>query len=260
MIYNSSKFLKAIILCVILSSCMQQTLHVQQGNPTGLVKDNKWDYYNGIPIHYTSYQRDITKDGILVVNEVTDAFSGTFNLDKSKQKGSLLFNGQTIIVTAASADQIRQKRSNWSDTMVNSYDKLYTAEEGDVYVAVHHNNQAVIVGYVENGNDVDIGYLPSRYLACKKISMMQQAANAAIMAELVKTALVAGVQSYTSYSTSNNSGTIYGSNGNFGYVGTSTTRDYSWAGDRASDALDTVFSGNANMQTLNAAWDSMQCY
>ena len=153
-----------------------------------------------------------------------------------------------------------ERVSGWEKKWIKGYDRLYLSSDNNVYLGVNDFKQIIVLGYVENGENHDIAYYPSRFLACKKISMMQQAANAAIMAELVSTALVAGVQSYTSYSTTSSQGNISSQYGNFGYMGTSTTRDYSWAGDRASDALDTIFTGNANMQTLNAAWDSMNCY
>ena len=73
------------------------------------------------------------------------------------------------------------------------------------------------------------------------------------IAALVQTALVAGIQSYTSYSTV----TYNDAYGNFGY---GTVRDYSWAGDRASDALTTVFNGSADSASLQAAWSTLNCY
>lgn len=246
-------------LVVFLSGCMQQTQHVQVGNPTGKVDDNKWDYYNGTPIHYTSFQRTVIKEGITTINEATDAFSGIFNLSKINEKGSVVFGDRTVILSLSDENDFALV-SGWEKEWIEGYDRLYLSSDQKVYVGVNDFKQIIVLGYLEDSENNDIAYLPSRYLACKKISMMQQAANAAIMAELVSTALVAGVQSYTSYSTTSSQGNISSQYGNFGYMGTSTTRDYSWAGDRASDALDTVFSGNANMQTLNAAWDSMNCY
>ncbi|MDB4164547.1 hypothetical protein N9632_00325 [bacterium] len=98
-----------------------------------------------------------------------------------------------------------------------------------------------------------VGYYPSRYLGCKKIAELINASNQRQIAALVQTALVAGVQSYTSYSTIN----YNDSYGNFGY---GTVRDYSWAGDRAADALTTVFNGGTDNATLQAAWSSLNCY
>ena len=66
-------------------------------------------------------------------------------------------------------------------------------------------------------------------------------------------ALVAGVQSYTSYSNVSYNDAY----GNFGY---GTVRDYSWAGDRAGDALTTVFNGGADNASLQAAWSNLNCY
>ena len=74
-----------------------------------------------------------------------------------------------------------------------------------------------------------------------------------MIAALLKTALVAGVQSYTSYST----GTYTGSYGNFGYI---QVRDYSWAGARAGDALTTLFNGSASAESINNAWNSLNCW
>ena len=55
---------------VFISGCgVQQVQHVQSGNLTGKVIDNRWDYYDGNPVHYSSTQRTLVFDGMMAVNE-----------------------------------------------------------------------------------------------------------------------------------------------------------------------------------------------
>lgn len=251
-----------ILICsiFILSACMVQKQNIQLGNLTGQVKDNKWDYYNGSPIHYTSFQRTLTKEGIMTLNEATDGFSAYYNLDKSKLKGAVVFNNETFILNTIPKSNFLNI-SKWEDEKwLDGYDTFYTSKDEMVSVAVNHYKQIIVLTTKINNERTDIAYYPSRYLACKKISLMQQTQNQAIMQQLIKTALVAGVQSYTSYSTYRGQGTIQGRYNNFGYTQTGVTRDYSWAGDRASDALGTIFSGNASMANLNNAWQNLNCW
>jgi len=258
-----SEFKKYILLgfiCFAVASCGGLKQNVQVGNVTGKIADNKWDYYNGTPQHYTSIQRSIFKDGILTVNEVTDAFSGTFNFQESSEKASVVFNGETLIMTKLE-DPNELVKGGWEPKFLLGWNDFYISEDRKVYSAVQRTKQLVLFGKIQDsGERTDIAFHPSRYLACKKLALMKQTKDAAVMASLVKTALVAGVQSYTSYSTSSSQGNINSQYGNFGYTGNTTTRDYSWAGDRASDALETVFSGSSDAQSLNAAWNSMNCW
>ena len=243
----------------ILSSCMVQKQNIQLGNLTGQVKDNKWDYFNGSPIHYTSTQRSVYKQDIMTISEYTDSFSAHFNLDNSNSKGAVVFNNDTYIVNTISKEEFLNV-SNWEQKYLQYYDAFYSTEDKQVSIAVNRYKQIIVLAIQSNDGRTDIGYYPSRFLACKKISLMQQTKNQAIMQQLVKTALVAGVQSYTSYSTYRGQGTIQGKYNNFGYTESGVTRDYSWAGDRASDALGTIFSGNASMANLNNAWQNLNCW
>jgi hypothetical protein len=227
-----------------------QKQNIQIGNLTGQVKDNKWDYFNGSPIHYTSSQRSVYKQNIMTLNENTDLFSAHFNLDQSNSNGAVVFNNETYILNSISKSDFLNI-TNWDKTWLQHYDAFYAAKDKMVSVAVNRYKQIIVLSIKSNNERTDIAYYPSRFLACKKISLMQQ---------LVKTALVAGVQSYTSYSTYRGQGTIQGRYNNFGYTETGVTRYYSWAGDRASDALRTVFSGNASMANLNNAWQNLNCW
>lgn len=236
------------------------TQNIQVGNQTGKIIDNKWDYYNGAPVHYTSTQRDVYKDDILAVNETTDAFSGTFNFQKSANKASLFFNGETFILDLVEDKNVLLEYAGWKPEWVAGWENVYFSKDKTLYAAVNRTKQVILVAINGDGERTDLIFYPSRFLACKKLALMKQEKDAAILASLVKTALVAGVQSYTSYSSSNTYGNISSQYGNLGYSGYTTTRDYSWAGDRASDALNTVFSGNVDQQSIVAAWNSMNCW
>lgn len=254
--------LKAIcrlgLVVFVVSSCGLNQ-NIQVGNTTGKVADNKWDYYNGSPQHYTSFQRSVTKSGMMIVNESTDAFSGNFNFQSGVDKASVEFNGTAIILNTVSSTQMIED-AGFSDKDVMGWDEFYASTDKTLFAAIQRTKQIGLLSLKGGDERTDIAFYPSRYLACKKLALMKQTKDAAVMASLVKTALVAGVQSYTSYSTSSSQGNINSQYGNFGYTGNTTTRDYSWAGDRASDALDTVFSGGADTQSINAAWNSMNCY
>lgn len=256
--------MKNIILLIfsifMLSACMVQKQNIQLGNTTGKIVDNKWDYYNNTPIHYTSSGRSIYKNGLNVLNENTDAFTATFNLDKSSAIGSVVFNNNTYILKSTSANYFKQV-SGWAQKDVNVWDRYYLTQDEKIFIAVQHRQQFIALSsYQENGDRLSIGYYPSRFLACRKIATLQNTQNIAMFNSLLKTALVAGVQSYTNYSTYNGQGTIAGKYNNYGYTQTGTYRDYSWAGDRASDALSTIFSGNASMANLNNAWQNLNCW
>jgi hypothetical protein len=125
---------------------------------------------------------------------------------------------------------------------------------GKYLVAIERRKQIVLTAHVgDNGRVDSISYRPSRYLACQKIASLAKSKDEAVTRALLATALVAGIQSYTSYSHSY----VYDSYGNFGYA---VTRDYGWAGDRAADALNVVFQGNTSSAQLQSAWQSMNCW
>jgi len=243
----------------ILSACMVQKQNIQLGNLTGQIKDNKWDYYNDSPVHYTSQQRSIFKQGVMTINETTDAFSAHFNLNGSGPKGAVVFNNETFMLNPISKERFSEI-SQWDAKSISYGEAFYTTDDNNLSVGVNRTKQIIVLTHKTNDERTDISFYPSRYVACKKIAQMQQTQNQAIMQQLVKTALVAGVQSYTSYSTYSGRGTIQGKYNNFGYTESGVTRDYSWAGDRASDALSTIFSGNASMANLNNAWQNLNCW
>lgn len=249
-----------LLMCISLfiSGCLTQ--NIQHGNPTGKVSDNRWDYYNGTPTHYTSFIRSGYVGGVETIRENTDAFSGTYNLPLSSDRGSVIYNGVVASVVRTDASSLWELDDEWQNA-TQYYNRFYKTEDGKVMVAVNDIKQIVVTSFVVGKNERnDIAYYPSRFLACKKIAQLQQAASAQMMSDLLKTALVAGVQSYTSYQTYQGSGNVYGQYGNFGYTQTGTYRDYSWAGARASDALDTLFAGSGDSTEIRTAWQSLNCW
>ena len=186
-------------------------------------------------------------------------FSGNFNFQNGIDKAAVEFNGTSIILNKTSSTQLVDELIMLPEHLQH-WESFYASADNTLFAAVNRTNTVALLNLKGVDEQTDIAFHPSRYLACKKLALMKQTQDAAVMASLVKTALVAGVQSYTSYSTSSSQGNINSQYGNFGYTGNTTTRDYSWAGDRASDALDTVFSGSADTQSINAAWNSMNCW
>ena len=255
---NIRGFLLVVMLLLVTSCGVNQTIHIQQENTSGDANNNRWDYYTAKPVHYTSTQRSVVSNNMMVINEQTDAFSANVNIDKMSEKAVMEFSGKIINLTKASVPQIK----NWFESFMykteyTSYKDLgwseyFISSDGKIMAAVHYEKQLFLLVTLEE-KSTQLLFLPSRYLACKKISDLQVAQSEAMARSLLKTALVAGVQSYTSYSYAD----VYDSYGNFGYA---TIRDYSWAGDRASDAISSVFDGDASSSALSEAWDSLSCY
>jgi hypothetical protein len=255
---NIRRLVLVTILFLVTSCGVTQTIHVQQENTSGNAENNRWDYFTAKPVHYTSFQRTIVSNKMTVVNENTDAFSANVNINKMSEKAVIEFSGKIIHLTKASVPQIK----NWfesymPETQYKSYkdlgwDGYFISSDGSMLIAAQYEKQLFLLTTLEE-NSTQLVFLPSRYLACKKISNLQVAQSEAMAKALVKTALVAGVQSYTSYSYAD----VYDSYGNFGYA---TIRDYSWAGDRASDAISTVFDGDTSSSALSEAWDSLSCF
>ena len=258
----SIKYIVVVLISVLIGGCTSQIPHIQQGNTTGQVQDNRWDYFTNSPTHYTSYQRTMYARDMQVINENTDAFSAIFNLDRSKSNGTVIFNRAVVPLSVASKNTATRFFNEYikgkpgipaNATLYSVWDEYYQSRDGKLLVAVNYEKQIIVTSFTEGNSVSHIAYLPSRYLACKKITSLQVAHNQAIFAELLVTALVAGVQSYTSYATVS----VYDSYGNFGYA---TVKDYAWAGDRASDALTSIFSGSASQANLTTAWDLLNCY
>ena len=260
--------LVAVIVGIgLLTGCMTVEQNIQTGNTSGKIADNRWDYYNAQPIHYTSFQITNYQDQLAIKNELTDAFSGTLTVNDQKKNAYIVFNDKTIklkkftdqktkdawvklfVGEDVQKDQFGQSRSDyylWTD--------WFQDKSGKYALFIEKEKNVVFTAFRETSSKTfTVAYHPSRYLACKKIAEIMKASNQRQIAALVQTALVAGIQSYTSYSTVNYNDAY----GNFGY---GTVRDYSWAGDRASDALTTVFNGSADSASLQAAWSTLNCY
>ena len=121
-----------------------QKQNIQIGNLTGQVKDNKWDYFNGSPIHYTSSQRSVYKQNIMTLNENTDLFSAHFNLDQSNSNGAVVFNNETYILNSISKSDFLNI-TNWDKTWLQHYDAFYAAKDKMVSVAVNRYKQIIVL-------------------------------------------------------------------------------------------------------------------
>lgn len=257
----------AFFIIFLITGCLSQEQNIQSGNVSGKIADNKWDYYKGLPIHYTSSQIIKFQDKVLIKNELTDAFSGTLTVNDKKKNVYVTFNGKTFVLNKFSdqatkdlwVDNYFEKGAKkdvegTSRSQYYSWTDWYQDETGKFGLFIQRDKNIFLTTLLEGSNkSQSVLYYPSRYLACKKITEIMLASNQKMVASLLKTALVAGVQSYTSYSTYNYSDAY----GNFGYA---TARDYSWAGDRAGDALTSVFDGNSDRASLDAAWSELNCW
>jgi hypothetical protein len=250
----------AFITILLITGCVSLPQNQQIGNNSGQIKDNRWDYFAGTPVRYTSTSRTVSKEKILVTSEVTDSFSATLNAPRNGEKASLLMNGVSVVLNRLEDDgAIDAAVSAMGECQANKnickqWSQWYASEDKKYLLAIEFEKQILLTSYIgKDGSVQNIAYYPSRYLACKKIAQIKAAKDTEMAMRLIKTALVAGVQSYTSYAT-----TSYTSNyGNFGYA---VTRDYSWAGARAGDALTTLFSGNAAETNIVNAWNSLNCW
>ena len=255
------KILLIAILLVVMTACAPLKTNIQSGNTTGKIEGNHWDYYDGRPVPYTSNQRSVTKNDVLTVNEATDMFQVTVNAETGSKKAVMVMNHVTITLARFSdvdkLDALYEKSKRHWTKRGNLDNPLYTdwyvSDDGKYYLVILKSKQIALTMYV-NGDEVQsINYYPSRFLACKKIAIVKNESDRAVALALLRTALVAGVQSYTNYST----GSYSGAYGNFGYV---SVRDYSWAGERAGEALGTLFSGQYSEEKIHLAWNSLNCW
>jgi hypothetical protein len=251
----------------LLVGCLSPEQNIQVGNLSGKVSDNKWDYYNGIPVRYTSNGNTVYQDAVIVKNELTDAFSASLTVNDNKKIAFIVLNNKTIklnkfddkktkdlwvnlfLEEGRQKDVYGQSRSDyyaWTD--------WYQDASGKYAVFLQRDKNIIFTAFKNSSKNLfTVSYYPSRYLACKKIVELMVASNQQQTAALLRTALVAGVQSYTSYST-------FDYNDAYGNYGFGTIRDYSWAGDRAEDALTAVFNGNSDRASLDAAWSELNCW
>lgn len=236
--------LLAITFLVFISGCGGLNQNIQHGNITGNIEDNKWDYYDGQSVHYTSIKRRFYKNKVLVSDEKTDQFNGMVTLDKNKDIAYIIFNDKKFTLTRVPKSLDNKKDENWYRSPVLN---------GFYFVGVNYQRQSIVTSYHVGDEFQQIEFLPSRYLACKKLAAVKKENDKQLAVNLLRTALVAGIQSYTSYSSTSYS-SAYGDNG---YT---VTRNYSWAGDRASDALDFIFAGQLNNEKVQQAWDGLNCW
>lgn len=260
------KFILIFALVLTISGCTQLKPNIQHGNSIGTVEGNKWDYYDGTPIPYTSNQRTTTKGDLFTANEMTDMFQAKVNAAKGSDKAILVMNDKTIVLSKFNKkemfDDFFEKTKihfNNNRNLINGVtpgvapSNWYISEDKKYYLAVIESKQMILTFYLDSDNVQSINYYPSRFLACKKIAMVKQAKDSALATALLRTALTAGIQSYTNYAT----GTYTGAYGNFGYL---TVRDYSWAGERAGEALGTLFAGQYNEENITKSWNALNCW
>lgn len=246
---------------LLLGACTTLQPNIQRGNASGHSSDNRWDYFDGTPVHYTSSVRTLQKGDATLLNEKTDRFSGTLSVQTERRKAYITFNGTTIDLIQFSDPSTKEqwlrlllsdasKRARYAD----AFSDWFQDDRQRYLVAFDRKRQMLLSAYKEDDDRLtSIAYYPSRYLACKKVAAIAKAHNEAVVAQLVSTGLVAGLQSYTSYSTAR----VYDSYGNFGYA---TVRDWSWAGDRGADALAVLFNGGKGDQQIQSAWSALNCY
>ena len=255
------KFIALILMAISISisGCGILKQNIQHGNITGEVKDNKWDYYDGRPTHYTSYLLDVHKNTIMIKQEKTDSFSAIINIDKKRNFAIITYNNKTLTLKKFN-DEV--KVDYWIEktygvsankTKYKGWDAWFESDDEKLKIAVSYSKQILLTSFEDGENMQHIGYYPSRYLACKKIANVKIEKDKRVVFDLLRTALVAGVQSYTSYSTTRYT-TSYG---DFGYA---VSRDYSWAGDRAADALGALFSGEYSDGKIQQAWNGLNCW
>jgi hypothetical protein len=193
---------------------------------------------------------------------MTDMFQVKVNASRVSDKAILVMNDKTIVLDRFNNkemfDDLFEKTKVHFNNNRNLIDGVtpsqwYISKDRKYYLAVIESKQMILTFFIDGDNVQSINYYPSRFLACRKIAMVKQAKDSQMAAALLRTALTAGIQSYTNYAI----GTYTGAYGNFGYV---TVRDYSWAGERAGEALGTLFAGQYNEANILQSWNALNCW
>ena len=156
-----------VLSFLVVTGCANQQQHIQRGNSTGIIADNRWDYYDATPIHYTSYQRSAYKENILVMNERTDAFSSTVNLSKRDTKGAITFRDKVIILKLIDDDsKIDKIIDSFAIPRIDrgvykTWSRWYESQDGKLHVAIHTEKQIVLTVYEDIDGQINtIAYLP----------------------------------------------------------------------------------------------------
>ncbi|QHJ14072.1 hypothetical protein FX988_04354 (plasmid) [Paraglaciecola mesophila] len=118
-------------------------------------------------------------------------------------------------------------------------------------------------------------FLPTKNFICADLTKQYASIRQAQGIELAKTLVLRLVQAYTSFTSTNLSGTsgttytgIYNDSwgqgswvgyGTSHFNGYSRANDYSFIGNRATDLLDLAFSPNANIKSVETALEINQC-
>jgi hypothetical protein len=114
------------LLSCLLAGCVNLKQNVQTSNPTGQIADNRWDYFNGSPVHYTSYHRTVVKDSTAIVNERTDKFAGTLNIQIGRAKAYFTL-GDSVVELLEFED--RQEKDRWVDLLILQQTRLLCLDE-----------------------------------------------------------------------------------------------------------------------------------
>ena len=245
----------ALAATVLLTGCVTTPLtqNVQKHNPTGESKDNRWDYYVNEVEKYTITHAQVAKDGV-VVSTTTPNTWAEINVNQSETASINL--ADSLIIAKEMNERPADANPDWDrffKTVPNS------DLDGTLYVST---KKQVMLGVVTGEDGIKTTYTlyPARYLLCKEIVTARTAAEEALAASLLKTALLIYIEANNSTSYGGYSGTYSGWGTNGSYSGNTWYTDNSWVGERANDALTAIFSGNATTNQYDTAWSELKCF
>ena len=191
-----------------------------------------------------------SKDGLVVESSSPGTWID-INVNKDSEKASMKFSdGLAILDRITDPEVLKVVHSDW--------DRVYQRDDGTGYYLLVSTEKQIMNWQLHtlDGFMKEHTLYPTRYLTCQSLAQLRQDQEAAIASQLIRTILIGVIQSYTSYSRTS----FYGSYGGFNYTGFGYTTDYSWAGDRAADALGAIFGGNSSLEKIDEAWKELKCF
>ncbi len=249
------KFFAVFCLVLNFSGCGGLSQYVQYRNPTVDIKNNKWDYYDGSSVDYTSFSlSEYGTNKALLKNEETVQYNATVNIDKSRGLALIHYEGAILkLKKVNSQDRIdflleRVAGDAPDKTAYKAWNDWFESENGKYVVAAEYEKQIVLISYYSEKAVKNIAFYPSRYLACKQLATRQVELDKKMVFNLFKNPFASSVE---------NDANVLSKASDLRFDG---PRDYSWAGDKGNDRISKVLSVKNTEQKYDQAWNGLNCW
>jgi hypothetical protein len=248
------KFFAVVALILSISGCGGLIQNIQYRNPTTEIKNNKWDYFDGSTVDYTSFSFSEYENKSLLKNEDSFKYYATLNIDKNKGLALIQYQGDIVKLKKVGSQErvnilLERIAGDVTDqTAYKAWNDWFESNDSKFLVAAEYQKQIILISQESGKSIKNIAFYPSRYLACKELATRQVQQDKKMVFNLFKNPFASTNESNSDVLSTTSAARFDG------------PRDMSWAGDRGNDRLSKVLSVKNTDQKYDQAWNGLNCW